>query len=208
MRATRILVAAGVLVAGVIAAWPFRRQAPPASAVAIASPVLDVTFRRQDITLELSQSMETSPAALLGEPQPEDGASFSRFASGLEVEPKAGQLPPDMAPAFSSYATVVSESLERKDSAHASWRPGTRFAPPTRTGPWKRHRITDGDTLSRIAEQYYGVASSASAIFEANADVLKDPEVLPLGKIIRIPPADYAAAVDQPSQVVADLPEQ
>ncbi len=51
----------------------------------------------------------------------------------------------------------------------------------------QRHKIRDGDTLSSLAERYLGDARRAVEIFEANREVLTDPDLLPLGKYLTIP---------------------
>ena len=49
--------------------------------------------------------------------------------------------------------------------------------------------IRDGDDLTGIATRFYGHASAATAIWTANRDALPDPNVLPIGAAIRLPPA-------------------
>lgn len=49
------------------------------------------------------------------------------------------------------------------------------------------HVVQKGDTLSKIAEQYYGDASLYPKIFAANRDVLKDPDRIRPGQKLRIP---------------------
>ena len=57
------------------------------------------------------------------------------------------------------------------------------------------HRVVDGDTLARLAEQYLGNSSRRLEIFEANRRLLKDPDVLPIGADLKIPPQNPVAAV-------------
>ena len=52
----------------------------------------------------------------------------------------------------------------------------------------RRHKIVDGDTLPALAERYLGSAARANEIFDANRDVLPDPELLPIGAKLKIPP--------------------
>jgi len=52
----------------------------------------------------------------------------------------------------------------------------------------RTHRIVDGDTLAELARRYLGDAARANEIFEANRDVLETPDVLPIGRKLRIPP--------------------
>ncbi len=49
------------------------------------------------------------------------------------------------------------------------------------------HEVAKGDTLSKIAQKYYGDASLYPQIFEANRDVLKDPNLITIGQKLRIP---------------------
>jgi LysM repeat protein len=49
------------------------------------------------------------------------------------------------------------------------------------------HTVASGDTLSSIAEQYYGDASKWETIFEANKDILPDANSLKLGQELKIP---------------------
>jgi nucleoid-associated protein YgaU len=47
--------------------------------------------------------------------------------------------------------------------------------------------IESGDTLSAIALRFYGDASAYPRIFEANREVIKDPNLIFPGQKIRIP---------------------
>jgi len=47
--------------------------------------------------------------------------------------------------------------------------------------------VVAGDTLSAIAEQFYGDASLFPRIFEANRHLLNDPNVISPGQVLRIP---------------------
>jgi len=47
--------------------------------------------------------------------------------------------------------------------------------------------IESGDTLSKIAKEYYGNAMDYPKIFEANREVIKDPDLIYPGQKIRIP---------------------
>ena len=47
--------------------------------------------------------------------------------------------------------------------------------------------IQKGDTLSAVAKQFYGKANDYPKIFEANREVIKDPNLIFPGQKIRIP---------------------
>lgn len=49
--------------------------------------------------------------------------------------------------------------------------------------------VRDGDDLTSIALEEYGHAAAAAAIHEANADAIADPQVLPIGLVLRLPPS-------------------
>ena len=49
------------------------------------------------------------------------------------------------------------------------------------------HEVKKGDTLWKIAEHYYGDGSLYPKIFEANRDILKDPNLIKVGQKLRIP---------------------
>lgn len=49
------------------------------------------------------------------------------------------------------------------------------------------YTIASGDTLSKIAQKYYGNAMDYPRIFEANREVIKDPDLIFVGQKIRIP---------------------
>jgi len=49
------------------------------------------------------------------------------------------------------------------------------------------HEVVKGDTLSKIAERYYGDPSLYPQIFEANKDILTDPNRIKVGQKLRIP---------------------
>ncbi|HEY1371420.1 MAG TPA: LysM peptidoglycan-binding domain-containing protein [Candidatus Binatia bacterium] len=49
------------------------------------------------------------------------------------------------------------------------------------------HEVKKGETLWKIAEQYYGDGSLYQKIFEANRGSLKDPNRINIGQRLRIP---------------------
>jgi nucleoid-associated protein YgaU len=49
------------------------------------------------------------------------------------------------------------------------------------------HIVKRGETLSKIAEAYYGDSRHAAALFEANSDVLSESEEIFPGQKLRIP---------------------
>jgi nucleoid-associated protein YgaU len=50
------------------------------------------------------------------------------------------------------------------------------------------YTVQSGDTLSKIAKEQYGDAMKYPVIFEANKPMLKDPDRIYPGQVLRIPP--------------------
>lgn len=55
------------------------------------------------------------------------------------------------------------------------------------TSVFARHTVKSGESLSKIAKHYYGNAMKYNAIFEANRDILKDPNLIHPGQDLKIP---------------------
>ena len=49
------------------------------------------------------------------------------------------------------------------------------------------HMVAAGDTLGHISQKYYGKASAYMKIFEANRDILDDPNLIKVGQKLKIP---------------------
>lgn len=52
----------------------------------------------------------------------------------------------------------------------------------------KSYKVVSGDSLSKIAKREYGNANEWTRIFEANKDILKDPDKILPGQMLKIPP--------------------
>ena len=52
------------------------------------------------------------------------------------------------------------------------------------------HTVVSGDTLGKIAKTYYGNAMKYPVIFEANKPMLKNPDLIYPGQVLRIPTLD------------------
>jgi nucleoid-associated protein YgaU len=58
-------------------------------------------------------------------------------------------------------------------------------AQPADESQW--HTVVKGDTLSAIAKKFYGNANAYQKIFEANTPMLKHPDKIYPGQLLRIP---------------------
>ncbi|MFM7206173.1 MAG: LysM peptidoglycan-binding domain-containing protein [Planctomycetaceae bacterium] len=50
------------------------------------------------------------------------------------------------------------------------------------------YAVRDGDDLASIAARFYGNPSAAVAVWDANRDIIGNPDLLPIGAEIRLPP--------------------
>jgi hypothetical protein len=55
------------------------------------------------------------------------------------------------------------------------------------TGGGRSYTVKSGDTLSKIAKEHYGDASKYNRIFEANRNILSDPDKIQVGQSLVIP---------------------
>ena len=64
----------------------------------------------------------------------------------------------------------------------------TGGASSTAATPGKTYEVVSGDSLSKIAKREYGDASEWKRIYEANRDLIKDPDKIFPGQKLKIPP--------------------
>lgn len=50
------------------------------------------------------------------------------------------------------------------------------------------YTVKSGDSLSKIAKHVYGDASKWHAIFDANRDKIKNPDLIQPGQVLTLPP--------------------
>lgn len=58
---------------------------------------------------------------------------------------------------------------------------------PEQTAEVEYYEIQSGDSLWKIADKVYGNGSEYTKLFEANREVIKDPDLIFPGQIIRVP---------------------
>jgi len=62
-------------------------------------------------------------------------------------------------------------------------------APAPAKSAGKTYTVVAGDSLSKIAKRLYGDANQWKKIFEANKDIIKNPDLIKPGQILKIPDA-------------------
>lgn len=51
------------------------------------------------------------------------------------------------------------------------------------------YKVVSGDSLSKIAQKFYGHANRWREIFEANRDQISNPDLIKVGQVLKIPAA-------------------
>ena len=62
-------------------------------------------------------------------------------------------------------------------------------APAPAAAAGRTYTVVKGDSLSKIAKQFYGSAGQWKKIYEANKDLIKNPDLIYPGQTIQIPDA-------------------
>ena len=103
-------------------------------------------------------------------------------ADDLRAKQSAFKTITDRVGVAAGVVNMIQISTERGEYKPAGMTPGGTTAAGARS-----HKVQMGETLSHIAQKYYGKASEYSKIFEANRDQLKDPDKIREGMTLRIP---------------------
>ncbi len=179
VKASRLFLALGVVFVGLCAALPFRLAPPIAEAPPSPAAPMSLTLRRPDSPLALAPRLEVSPAIGLetanSSPYPASTQILDRAARQSDL---ANLAPPPALPV--SFQPTSSEPPR-------DWRPEPLARPAPIAKP-RPYRLRDGDTLEKIADRLLGDRSRAAEIFELNRSLISQPDLLPVGVTILLPP--------------------
>ena len=82
---------------------------------------------------------------------------------------------------------------DEKEPDFSNLRGGSSTTAPATSTPTavataeRTYTVVEGDTLSGIAKRHYGAASQWKRIYDANRDVIDDPDLIYPGQNLRIP---------------------
>lgn len=104
---------------------------------------------------------------------------------GAPSQPKAAADKPVAAPAAK---TPVTEQLAATPAPALTPAVGTvSFSAPA-TEFLAEHKVVSGDSLSKIAQHYYGSGARWQLIYEANREVIgANPNLIRVGQVLKIP---------------------
>ena len=215
MHIVRFFIGMGMLAGGVALAQPFvaavlaaRGDVTPASGPVVASPTPGPQSG-------LSAMMIGTGGHAIPDARPTEFAerqSVSR-ADGGPVPPTLPPSPPTPLPASGLDLSPASPAIDGTYRSTVDIPPPPLLdvqSPPPLAAGWSVHDVAapvapslavqpaslpadyvvrDGDDLTGIALKVYGHAGAATAIWTANRDRLTDPQVLPIGLALRLPPS-------------------
>lgn len=118
------------------------------------------------------------------------GKSVHPAASSQAADPGTDRIPTVLAPLDNPPQVPAIAPKYPGDGAPNSTVWGMPLiAPREKQAPRgsRTHKIEDGDTLPALAARYLGSADRAIEIFQANRDILSDPQLLPIGGELKIP---------------------
>ncbi len=199
----KILAAGAILVAGFSVALLFFRQVRQ-------SPVTDTAASTENVPLRQSfnPSVEDEGATphLAGRIEPIIAPAAPPSATVSQapaVDPAAttplAAHPPQVADRYQSFLPGPTDpfesAVERKGPSRSS---GSQPR-------YRRHVIRDGDTLAGLAERYLGDPSRQSEILSLNREALRASDVLPIGTVLRIPPAAASSSTAAPTSTSSPL---
>lgn len=84
--------------------------------------------------------------------------------------------------------TIAAPAVAAPPATAAAGASSGKAAAPAATAPSAFYTVKSGDTLGKIAKEYYGNAAKYPLIFEANKPMLSDPDKIYPGQSLRIPP--------------------
>jgi hypothetical protein len=183
-RGVQIALPVGIMLGGIALASAFRRPVAP-EALPLSGNREAISFRQPVSPIPGKVILQTLPERV---DQPYVETTVERLS------PSSPSSLPGMPRSYPGPEWPRSESLENGSASMPASTPADSEPAETRptrkrfSRPAQKHRIADGDTLSKIAQQYLGDAGRAPAIFEANRGTLSSPDILPIGAELVIPP--------------------
>ncbi|MGD9721674.1 MAG: LysM peptidoglycan-binding domain-containing protein [Pirellulales bacterium] len=194
----KLVVVASVLATGAGAAFFFRKDA---SQITTWQEALDNSPFRQRVERRVAEDGAwAANAARRVESVSQPNYRIPTAETAAIVEPSPGDTTPAFQKSFHPVGSLLEPIATEPDphepeaAPHGENAAANDFAvQPLDGGAPQSHTIADGDTLSRLAEQYLGRSERYLEIFELNRGVLSSPDLLPIGVVLKIPPRDVSS---------------
>jgi nucleoid-associated protein YgaU len=182
----KLVVAASVLATGAGAAFFFRKDA--STAMSWPSTLDESPFRQRVERRVAADAAWASQSAPVETVSPAFGLPTAEAAA---VRPQ-DKLSPTFQKTFNPVGAMLEPIRELPDESLVTESPQSGGQPLDYSAglTTMEHRIADGDTLIKLAQKYLGRPNRYLEIYDRNRDVLTNPDLLPIGVILKIPPRD------------------
>ncbi len=190
MSVRRYAALAAVLTGGVCAALPYLKSSP------VAAPQLqpDTSTPGNNPTQVMQApqiAVDSTPARAYPEDEPPQLEKLPEWCrpQPISVPVDGGPLPilPRIPLVRQARSSHISEPDFNATTSTGSADSISPPAPPPKVAAPRRHRITDGDSLSGLALRYLGDERRGDEIAQLNRQQIRDPHLLPVGVEILIP---------------------
>lgn len=117
---------------------------------------------------------------------------FSKVKGGFASRPDPKPAPeptPEPTPTVAAGPGRPDFSKVKGGFASADKVPEPELMPVNTQTVTPTYTVAKGDTLSKIARDIYGKASLWRMIYDANRDVISNPDIIQIGWVLKIPPA-------------------
>lgn len=214
MHTVRFIIGMAMLAAGVVLAVPFGAAVLAARGAADAGSGQAAVPPAPGTQPGLSPMMIGGGGHAIPDTRPSEFVDVpgDPYAGGAHSRPVASPPPPTPLPASGLELSPAAPALDGTYRSTVEIPPPPLLdvhAPPPLSAGWSVHDVAkpalpspamqpaatateyvvrDGDDLTGIALKVYGHAGAATAIWTANRDRLADPQVLPIGLALRLPP--------------------
>jgi nucleoid-associated protein YgaU len=159
----------------------FSDRPPPVESVAVPAQ-----YPRTDAALATASAISVEPIAPRGGPE--------NWQASLTA-PGTSNAAPESPPAIAaSYSQPVEPALNQVLITAPPW-PAPSLLLDDDSGP-RKHIVTDGDSLEKLAGRYLDDPQRGNEIFEANREMLSSPDLLPIGAELVIPDRANPAGPD------------
>jgi nucleoid-associated protein YgaU len=197
-RLLKLIAVASVIAAGIGAATFFRAESLQ-KASRQPNPYSGLEFRGAGFGDGRDQTVAATPAGAGRQPAPYRLETM-RVPTGVGRDPAEmyqDQPPPRFPARYPSQAPSFEFHASDGGRALPAWTPLFGGASANvehdeetvdRRSAIQQHKIRDGDTLRKLSGRYLGDAERWQEIYDANRDSLSDPELLPVGTMVVIPP--------------------
>lgn len=158
-----------------------------------------------DVRDRVDQDMEGNAGFLAGTPQPEDRSEFKKTRKIYVLEVSKDAVTPETVVGIEEGADISDSGMEEfvprggdlpEAPQEAEATPHIVISPPQGVDveravepppAFTEYKVQKDDTLQKISKKFYGSYSKWPGIYEANRNVIDDPDRIKPGIVIQIP---------------------